>query len=322
MSIVANKILLATDGSVEAARAAQMAVTLTEKLGSELHVIQVAPMPESYSWTDATIVNPDLLEELRDHAQANIREKLDKELEKIRDMGGEVAASHIVTGRPDAEIVGTAEDIGADLVVLGSRGVGRLRRALMGSISTSVVRHARGSVLVVRDVGSAVDRFPGRILLALDGSKEAFAAARFAAEISNTTGSELHVLYVLPTDEAPPYGPILLIEEWESSLQQAKQEARRFVDEQARRIEDECAKVKDAHLVFGRPDKEIVKLGEELEAGLIVLGSRGLHGVRRALMGSVSDSVVRHARGPVLVVREEHVQEPVAQRSAEESLSR
>jgi nucleotide-binding universal stress UspA family protein len=54
---------------------------------------------------------------------------------------------------------------------------------------------------------------------------------------------------------------------------------------------------------MGRPDEEIVVLGEEIAAGLIVTGSRGLGGIRRALMGSVSDSVVRHAHGPVMVVR-------------------
>jgi nucleotide-binding universal stress UspA family protein len=55
---------------------------------------------------------------------------------------------------------------------------------------------------------------------------------------------------------------------------------------------------------MGRPDVEIVELTEDLGAGLIVVGSRGLGGLRRTLMGSVSDSVVRHAHCPVLVVRE------------------
>jgi nucleotide-binding universal stress UspA family protein len=53
---------------------------------------------------------------------------------------------------------------------------------------------------------------------------------------------------------------------------------------------------------MGSPDAEIVKLAEEIGAGLIVMGSRGLGGIRRALMGSVSDSVVRHALRSVLVV--------------------
>ncbi len=56
---------------------------------------------------------------------------------------------------------------------------------------------------------------------------------------------------------------------------------------------------------MGRPDKEIVALANELNAGLIAMGSRGMSGIRRALMGSVSDSVVRHAHCPVLVVRKE-----------------
>ena len=65
-----------------------------------------------------------------------------------------------------------------------------------------------------------------------------------------------------------------------------------------------------AYLRLGRPGErivtvaeQIVSLAEEIEAGLIVIGSRGLGGIRRALMGSVSDSVVRHAHCPVMVVR-------------------
>jgi nucleotide-binding universal stress UspA family protein len=63
--------------------------------------------------------------------------------------------------------------------------------------------------------------------------------------------------------------------------------------------------VAKAHLRIGKPDEEIVSQAEELGAGLIVIGSRGVSSIRRALMGSVSDSVVRHARCPVLAVREE-----------------
>ena len=63
-----------------------------------------------------------------------------------------------------------------------------------------------------------------------------------------------------------------------------------------------------AHLRMGEVALEIVALAEELGAGLIVMGRRGLGGVRRALMGSVSDSVVRHAHCPVLVIRQEKEQ--------------
>jgi nucleotide-binding universal stress UspA family protein len=57
--------------------------------------------------------------------------------------------------------------------------------------------------------------------------------------------------------------------------------------------------------MFGRPHTDIVHLAEELDAGIVVVESRGEGGVRRALLGSVSDSVVRHAHCPVLVVRQE-----------------
>jgi nucleotide-binding universal stress UspA family protein len=70
------------------------------------------------------------------------------------------------------------------------------------------------------------------------------------------------------------------------------------------RIEASGAVVEGSHLGVGRPDAEIVARAEEMGAGLIVMGSRGLGGIRRARIGSVSDSVVRHAHCPVLVVRE------------------
>ena len=82
------------------------------------------------------------------------------------------------------------------------------------------------------------------------------------------------------------------------------QQAQHFLDQQVDRVKEEGVSVAEAHLLRGEPDKEVVHLSEEIGAGLIVMGSRGLGGVRRALMGSVSDSVVRHAHCPVLIVRE------------------
>jgi nucleotide-binding universal stress UspA family protein len=147
--------------------------------------------------------------------------------------------------------------------------------------------------------------FPTKILLATDGSEEAGLAARTAGDIAEKTTSELHVVHVahlLPMSSEASYMASRLYREAYEGL---KQEAQELLDEQVRKIEAAGSSVAQAHLRIGEPDEEIVALGDEISAGLIVMGSRGLGGIRRALMGSVSDSVVRHAHCPVLVVRRE-----------------
>jgi len=88
-------------------------------------------------------------------------------------------------------------------------------------------------------------------------------------------------------------------------LGRLERQARGVLDEQAKKIVEAGGEVAKAHFRIGRPDEEIVSVADEIGAGLVVTGSRGLGGVRRALMGSVSDSVGRHARSPVLVVRKQ-----------------
>jgi nucleotide-binding universal stress UspA family protein len=146
--------------------------------------------------------------------------------------------------------------------------------------------------------------FPTKILLATDGSKEARLAAEAAAELSKDTGSEVHVAYVLPPPRELRGHHLYSGEVMRSVLEQAEGEARSFLEEQAKQVGASGGKVAETHLETGDPDKEIVRLSEELGAGTIVIGSRGLGGLRRALMGSVSESVVKHAHCPVFVVRE------------------
>ncbi|HWS79787.1 MAG TPA: universal stress protein [Rubrobacter sp.] len=151
--------------------------------------------------------------------------------------------------------------------------------------------------------------FPTRILLATDGSREAQLAASTAADIASSTNSELHVLTVAPGNPDPVYHIHeggLRYETYQQALEAIQGEAQKVLDEQVQEIEGSGGSVKEAYLRVGeRRDQAVVHLAEELGAGLIVMGSRGLGGVRRALMGSVSDSVVRHAHCPVMIVRPE-----------------
>jgi nucleotide-binding universal stress UspA family protein len=143
--------------------------------------------------------------------------------------------------------------------------------------------------------------FPTTILLATDASEEAQLAATTAAELAKKTNSELHLLSVgpdLPLYELPehPAG-------FEDVLRENRREAKEMLEQQATRIEQSGVRVKETHLREGRAEEEIVEVAEEIGAGLIVLGSRGHGRLRRALMGSVSDAVVRHAHCPVTIVR-------------------
>ena len=161
----------------------------------------------------------------------------------------------------------------------------------MGGVSDSVVRHAHCPVLVVRDGEPQRDYLPGTILLAVDGSEEASAATRTAVELAEHTDSELHVVHV--GEVTPVYHPEM--RGYHARYEELQEQARRLLEEQVEEDHSAGGTVSGAHLRMGRPDEEIVVLGEEIGAGLIATGSRGLGGMRRALMGSVSDSIVRHA---------------------------
>jgi nucleotide-binding universal stress UspA family protein len=151
--------------------------------------------------------------------------------------------------------------------------------------------------------------FPTTVLLATDGSDDARLAATTAVDLANSTSSELHI--VLVEEEAyvyddpshrsaVPRGYPLTDAELEHELEQ---QARQRLDAEVERVRSAGGTVAEAHLRVGAAAREIVALAEDIEAGLIAMGSRGLGGIRRALMGSVSDDVVRHAHCPVLVVR-------------------
>jgi nucleotide-binding universal stress UspA family protein len=144
MSIFPTKILLAMDGSEDSQLAATNALVLAQQTGSELHLIHVLSLP--LDTQDPSRFEPNVRRELERRARENFEESVGK----IEASGGKVGGSHPRVGRPDAGIIDEAEQIGAGLIVMVSRGLGRIRRALMGSVSDSVVRHAHCPVMVVR----------------------------------------------------------------------------------------------------------------------------------------------------------------------------
>ena len=138
-----------------------------------------------------------------------------------------------------------------------------------------------------------------KILLATDGSEESELAAKAAVELAQRTGSDLHLVHVKLLLITPPYPDVL---DWREDLERAEREARELLDEQVKMVEEAGGTVAGAHLREERPAEEIIALADELGVRLIVVGRRDRGLIKRALVGSVSDSVVRHAHRPVLVV--------------------
>ena len=300
MTIFPTRILFASDGSEDSELAATTAVGLAKITGSELHVLHVAPAFPDYFEPSDPEPGP---------TEREGRRILDEQVNKIENVGDTVAQSHLRIGGAAEEVIDLSEELETGLIVLGSRGKGRIRRALMGSVADSVVRHAHCPVLVVRWKPVA---FPAKILVATDGSEEAALAAQSAADLAARTGSELHVVHVGET-LGPGYSGYRGYEEGvlPSAQVDLERQAQEALEAQVGRIAVAEGPRVQSYLRMGRPDEEIVALGEEIGAELIVIGSRGLGGVRRALMGSVADSVVRHAHCPVLAVRREDRHDPV-----------
>jgi nucleotide-binding universal stress UspA family protein len=134
-----TKILLATNGSKDATLAAQDAIDLYDQSGAELHVVYVG---------HSSLTQPPT--EYRTAAQ----ERLDELVTKVEDAGVTVAEAHLRMdtqgSMEDENIVGLAEELGTDLIVIGSQGLSRMKRLLMGSVSERVVRLAHCPVLVMR----------------------------------------------------------------------------------------------------------------------------------------------------------------------------
>jgi nucleotide-binding universal stress UspA family protein len=184
-------------------------------------------------------------------------------------------------GSPAEEILRAAAELRPDLVALGARGHSPLAELLIGSVSHGVAKHVGCSALVARDGGTA-----GRaVLLAVDGSPESEAATRFLAALPLPERQECRVLHVVERGEPAQAGAAeRLLEEPIAVLSGAGYPAQGLV----RR---------------GHAAQEILRAAKELSAGLIVVGDRGISGIREFLLGSVSGRILRYAPCSVLIAR-------------------
>ncbi len=297
MKHLPKRILLATDGSECAETAGRVAVDLANRSGAELdvvHAFEFVP-PREYASVALRLRSPS-------KCVKQGREVLDEQVRRIEEMGGAVADARLCTGSPAGQILCAAEETDAGLVVVGRRGLGGVKRLVMGSVSEGVVQHARCPVLVVCGDGDVWP--PARVVIADDSSEDARKAGELAAGIGVLFGAEGVLVQVYPR--------VLKSSQEMSALES------RIVDHALREAESELRDRAEnlAPLLGQRPDVKLVvdeaaegvdgvarTLLEEAAGApsLISVGSRGLGAVQRARVGSVSTKVVRAAEGPVLV---------------------
>jgi nucleotide-binding universal stress UspA family protein len=219
-------------------------------------------------------------------------ERMKKRVETANGAG----AVKLVRGHPAEALARIAARHKTDLILIGSRGATDIRRFLLGSVSRRVVAHASCPVLVVKKSVPALRR----IVVGVDGSRQGQAAIDFLLRMPVLKAARTTVVSVVPPlpIESSLHPPSLL----NSVLVPLEKQARDVAVQAAARLRR--AGFEATSLVtHGNPSHEIVRLAEAERANLVVVGSRGLTGTARFLMGSVSDGVVKYAPCPVLVVR-------------------
>jgi len=201
-------------------------------------------------------------------------------------------------GHPAAVIVAAAEEVGADLVVLSAAG-GEDGAGPLGAVALRVVQHAHSPVLLVR---SGPEQGP--ILVATDLSDAAFPAIAAGAFVATSLGEELTALHIseaplapLPTPEGAGLGPSYALSGQDLQLLQeaARDRLRSTVDGLG--VKAQCL------VEQGIPAVHVVAAARRLQARLLVIGTEGRTGLRRMLLGSTAEQILRDATCPVMVVR-------------------
>jgi nucleotide-binding universal stress UspA family protein len=285
MGVLPEKILLATDGSEGAAMATTAASDLASRSGARLHVVHV--------WHDVRGFAHDFVKrELRRRGQ----EVLDGQVEKIRAAGGEVATAHLRGGRTSDVVIALGEEIGAGLLVVGSRGLGTVQRILMGSQSEEIVHHAQVPVLVLGGTDGSWP--PEWIVVGEDFSDDAGRAGELAAAIGKLYGAGGLIVYSHPDLPEVPPGEVRSAVE---NLVDMRERDEKMLDDRARELEALLGSKPEVRLSGDYPAKVLLDASQEVRPSLVAVGSRGRAGIARTRLGSVSTKVVTAAHGPVLV---------------------
>ena len=283
-------VLLATDGSRDSHLAAAAAVHLSNRARTPLHLV--------HAWGGPALASADtrtVSDELLGTVERDARLLLGREVDRIRKAGDPVAEGHLREGDATDVVLAVALEIGAGLIVIGSRGRGAVRRIFFGSVAEGVLRGAHCPALVTRDRRSWP---PTRVVVGDDGSDVSLHTARTAIVISMLTGAPVTLVRAQSDYEllvsargAPAQGLEELVHEITGSLR-----------ERAVGLERETGVRMEVMGVIGEPAEALIQQGDSRgEATILAVGRRGLGRLDRLAFGSVSIKVLRGGACPVLV---------------------
>jgi nucleotide-binding universal stress UspA family protein len=293
-----TEVVVGVDGSDGAGTALAWALREARLRGGAVRPVAVWPEDRLPHVHDAGVDRPSIADLERD-----VRSTMSTEAAEVAAATGcEVVPIHpeVRYGQPAQQLIDTAGDDG--LLVVGSRGRGALRGALLGSVSQQCVQYARGPVVVVRedDCTHGALLWQGaasRVVVGVDGSPGSVAALRFAAAEARLRGGELHVVHAWTDTVSGHDGPPWALSD--TTRREQAEDTLRGSMQDAWRDGGPGAQVR-AEIVEGAEWDVLTEAAEA--ADLLVVGSRGRTGWSSLLLGSVSVRCMTFAPCPVAVV--------------------
>lgn len=287
-------VVLATDGSNHSLAAEAL---LKEFPFSERPRLTIVHICAAASLEHLGTAVPEAVNELLNECRKQAHDLLTTTAERCRSWAADVSTL-LLDGHPAEELLGALERLQPDLAVLGARGLGAVRRMLLGSVTERIAKHAPCSVLITRPRGArtAIER----ILMSEDGSPAATAAIdRFAAMPLGALRT-VHLVRVIETVHT--YGMEMLLE-GAGTVESARQSTELKLQPIADRLRKSGAQVPiEVHAADNVAD-DLIETAERLPADLIVVGSKGKSAWERFLLGSVSLRVLHHAPCSVWIER-------------------
>jgi nucleotide-binding universal stress UspA family protein len=286
-----DRILLPTDFSKTARRALSFAAHLADRHGATLHILHVRT-PSDERTQPPGVESPRTRDELAECAR-RAAEGLGDPTATDGHHDVSMVQDRVVAESVPEAVVEYAEAHAVDLVVMGTARRSGLRTLFPQSTASAVVRHAPCPVLTVLDEPDIVPGPLNRIFVPYDFSEPAGQAVRYGEALADLYGAELSLVHVVQELMVPM--------EYEVEVPKVDREA---VTERARTALEDVSDREHRILVrTGHPARRIVELADDHDADLLVIATHGRTGLRRVLLGSVAEQVIRRAPCPVFTVK-------------------